>query len=243
MLPAKGEPFINKVGGSHTEMSLVEDLRNAFPPPHAAGRPFILGCLAIAAIGVVAGYWLSIVGVCLALFCFYFFRDPSRVPPIRSGLILAPADGRIVSISPGVPPAELGLGSTLRCKVSIFLSVLNVHVNRVPAAGTVTRIAYRHGAFLNASLDKASDQNERNAIALRLPDGREMAVVQIAGLIARRILCSLREGDSVHAGDRLGIIRFGSRTDLYLPEGVQPLVREGQTMIGGETVIAELAHE
>jgi phosphatidylserine decarboxylase len=119
--------------------------------------------------------------------------------------------------------------------------VLNVHVNRVPVAGTVTRIAYRHGAFLNASLDKASDANERNAIALRLSDGRELAVVQIAGLIARRILCSLREGDSVHGGDRLGIIRFGSRTDLYLPENVQPLVCEGQTMIGGETVVAELS--
>jgi len=115
-------------------------------------------------------------------------------------------------------------------------------VNRVPAAGVVTRIAYRHGAFFNASLDKASDANERNAIALRLPDGRELAVVQIAGLIARRILCSLREGDAVHAGDRLGIIRFGSRTDLYLPEGVEPLVLEGQTMIGGETVIAQFIH-
>jgi phosphatidylserine decarboxylase len=190
-------------------------------------------------IGVFIGYWLALVGVCIGLFCLFFFRDPTRVPPSRPGTILAPADGRVVSVAPGVPPAELGLGPSIRCRVSIFLSVLNVHVNRVPAAGTVTRIAYRHGAFLNASLDKASDANERNAIALRLPDGRELAVVQIAGLIARRILCSLREGDAVHAGDRLGIIRFGSRTDLYLPEGVQPLVREGQTMIGGETVVAE----
>jgi phosphatidylserine decarboxylase len=239
MLPAKDEPFINKPGGSRTEMSLVTDLRNAFPPPHPAGRPFIRGCLALMVVGIFIGHWLVLLGVCLGLFCLYFFRDPSRIPPSRPGAILAPADGRVVSIAPGIPPAELGLGPTLRCRVSIFLSVLNVHVNRVPAAGTVTRIAYRHGAFLNASLDKASDQNERNAIALRLPDGRELAVVQIAGLIARRILCSLREGDAVHAGDRLGIIRFGSRTDLYLPEGVHPLVREGQTMIGGETVIAE----
>ena len=128
----------------------------------------------------------------------------------------------------------------MRWRVSIFLSVLNVHVNRVPIEGTVTRIAYRHGAFLNASLDKASESNERNAIAFRLSDGRELAIVQIAGLIARRIVCSLREGDAVHTGDRLGIIRFGSRTDLYLPEGVDPLVREGQTMIGGETVVGEL---
>jgi phosphatidylserine decarboxylase len=127
-----------------------------------------------------------------------------------------------------------------RWRVSIFLSVLNVHVNRVPADGTVTRIAYRHGAFVNASLDKASEANERNALALRIPDGREMAVVQIAGLIARRIVCNVREGDALRAGDRFGIIRFGSRTDLYLPEGVRPLVAEGQTMIGGETLIADL---
>ena len=125
--------------------------------------------------------------------------------------------------------------------MSIFLSVLNVHVNRVPADGVVTRIAYRHGAFVSASLDKASDSNERNAVAIRLPNGQEIAVVQVAGLIARRILCSIREGDPVTAGDRFGIIRFGSRTDLYLPDGVRPLVAEGQTMVGGETVIAEPA--
>ncbi len=146
-----------------------------------------------------------------------------------------------LSVTPAVPPAELGLGQMPRWRVSTFLSVLDVHVNRVPADGIITRIAYRHGSFLNASLDKASEANERNAIALRLPDGREIAVVQIAGLIARRIVCDLREGDAVHAGQRLGIIRFGSRTDLYLPEAVRPLVAVGQTMIGGETVIAELA--
>jgi phosphatidylserine decarboxylase len=147
----------------------------------------------------------------------------------------------VVSIVPAVPPAELGLGATPRWRVSTFLSVLNVHVNRVPADGIITRIAYRHGSFVNASMDKASEANERNAIALRLSDGREIAVVQIAGLIARRIVCSLREGDAVQAGQRFGIIRFGSRADLYLPEGVRPLVAVGQTMIGGETVIAELA--
>jgi len=139
-----------------------------------------------------------------------------------------------------VPPAELGLGEAPRWRVAIFLSVMDVHVNRVPVDGTVTRIAYRHGKYLNASLDKASDDNERNAIAIRLADGRDLAVVQIAGLIARRILCDIREGDAVQAGDRFGIIRFGSRTDVYLPDGVRPLVAEGQTMIGGETVIADL---
>jgi phosphatidylserine decarboxylase len=147
----------------------------------------------------------------------------------------------VVSVATAVPPLELGLGAIPRWRVSIFLSVLNVHVNRIPADSTVTRIAYRHGKFLNASLDKASDANERNAVALRLSDGREIAVVQIAGLIARRIVCELREGDAVRVGARFGIIRFGSRTDLYLPEGVAPLVEEGQTMIGGETIIAKLS--
>jgi phosphatidylserine decarboxylase len=192
-------------------------------------------------LGLVLGRWLSWLGLAFALFCLFFFRDPERVAPGRPGAILAPADGRVASIAPGVPPAELGLGSAPRWRVSIFLSILNVHVNRVPVDGTVTRVAYRHGAFVNASLDKASEGNERNAIALRLHDGREIAVVQIAGLVARRILCSIREGDAVHAGDRFGMIRFGSRTDLYLPEGVRPLIAEGQTMVGGETVIAELA--
>ena len=154
--------------------------------------------------------------------------------------MVAPADGRVVSVTPAVPPSELGLGAMPRWRVSTFLSIINVHVNRIPADGIITRIAYRHGSFLNASLDKASEVNERNAVALRLPDGREIAVVQIAGLIARRIVCDLREGDAVHAGQRFGIIRFGSRTDLYLPEGVRPLVAVGQTMVGGETVIAEL---
>jgi phosphatidylserine decarboxylase len=222
-------------------MSLAIDLRSIFPPPHPAGRPFILGSLAVMGLGLFISLWLTVVGLVIGLFCLYFFRDPARVPPARTGAILAPADGRVVSVAPGVPPAELGLGPAIRWRVSIFLSVLNVHVNRVPADGTVTRIAYRHGAFLNASLDKASDANERNAIAFRLSDGRELVVVQIAGLIARRILCSLREGDAVHGGERLGIIRFGSRTDLYLPEGVQPLICEGQTMIGGETVVAEFS--
>ncbi len=209
-------------------------------PPHPAARPFLAGGLVAIVLGLALGAWLFWLGVLFVLFCLYFFRDPERVPPARTGVILAPADGRVVSVAPATPPGELGLGPAPRWRVAIFLSVLDVHVNRVPAAGTVTRIAYRHGKFLNASLDKASDENERNALAIRLPDGREIAVVQIAGLIARRILCSVREGDAVSTGARFGIIRFGSRTDLYLPEGVRPLIAEGQRMIGGETVIAEL---
>ncbi len=222
-------------------MPLVDDIGHVFAPPHPAGRPFILGGLVAVMLGLALGPWLAWLGVMFALLCLFFFRDPERVPPGRAGAVIAPADGRVVSVTPAVPPSELGLGQMPRWRVSTFLSVLNVHVNRVPADGIVTRIAYRHGSFLNASLDKASEANERNAIALRLPDGREIAVVQIAGLIARRIVCDLREGDTVHAGQRLGIIRFGSRTDLYLPEGVRPLIAVGQTMIGGETVIAELA--
>ena len=222
-------------------MPLLEDLGHVLAPPHPAGRPFILGGLVAVMLGLALGPWLAWLGLLFALLCLFFFRDPERVPPGRAGAVVAPADGRVVSVMPAVPPSELGLGQMPRWRVSTFLSVLNVHVNRVPADGIITRIAYRHGTFLNASLDKASEANERNAIALRLPDGREIAVVQIAGLIARRIVCDLREGDAVHAGQRLGIIRFGSRTDLYLPEAVRPLVAVGQTMIGGETVIAELA--
>lgn len=222
-------------------MSIVQSVRSVLAPPHPAGRPFIAGGVLAALAGLVVGAWLFWLGLAFVLFCLYFFRDPERVAPGRAGAVVAPADGRVVSVMPVVPPVELGLGPEARWRVAIFLSVIDVHVNRMPADCTVTRIAYRHGKFINASLDKASEGNERNALALRLPDGREMAVVQIAGLIARRILCHVREGDAVRAGARFGIIRFGSRTDLYLPEGVRPLVAEGQTMIGGETVIAELS--
>ena len=222
-------------------MTLAQTLRAAFAPPHRAGWPFIGGALVLALAGLVLTKWLFWPAALLTLFCLYFFRDPDRIPPLRLGAVLAPADGRVVSVALAVPPSELGLGAAPRWRVAIFLSVLNVHVNRAPASGTVTRIAYRPGAFVSASLDKASEKNERNALALRLPGGQDMAVVQIAGLIARRILCFVKEGDLVQGGARFGLIRFGSRTDLYLPPGVVPLVTEGQTMVGGETVIAELA--
>lgn len=221
-------------------MTIIETFRSVVAPPHPAGRPFIIGGAVVAVLGLFVGTWLLWLGLLFVLFCLYFFRDPERVAPGRPGAVVAPADGRVVSVMPAVPPAELGLGPAPRWRIATFLSVLDVHVNRVPVDGTVTRVAYRHGAFVNASLDKASDGNERNALAIRMADGRTFAVVQIAGLIARRIVCGAREGDMVRAGARFGIIRFGSRTDLYLPEGVVPLVAEGQTMIGGETVIAEL---
>jgi len=221
-------------------MSFVDDIGHVLSPPHPTGRPFVLAGLIAVMLGLVIGSWLAWLGLLFTLLCLFFFRDPERVPPGRLGTLVAPADGRVTSVTPAVPPAELGLGAVPRWRVSTFLSVLNVHVNRVPADGIVTRIAYRHGNFMNAGLDKASESNERNAFALRLADGREIAVVQIAGLIARRIVCDLREGDPVRTGQRFGIIRFGSRADLYLPEGVRPLVAVGQTMVGGETVIAEL---
>jgi len=221
-------------------MSVIDDVKLVLAPPHPAGRPFIFGGVAVLLLGLVVGWWwLGVLALLFTLFCFYFFRDPERVPPGRTTAILAPADGRVVAVSPAVPPPELGLGPAPRWRVAIFLSVLDVHINRMPVDGTVTRIAYRHGAFVSAALDKASESNERNALAVRMLDGREIAIVQIAGLIARRIICQVREGDAVRAGSRFGLIRFGSRTDLYLPEGVTPLVAEGQYMIGGETVIAE----
>jgi phosphatidylserine decarboxylase len=222
-------------------MALFTDLRHAFPPPHRAGHPFILGGVVVGLAGLLLSTWLAWIGLAFTLFCLFFFRAPTRVPPGRAGAILAPADGRVVAVTQAAPPRELGMGEQPRWRVSIFLSVLNVHANRMPADGMVTRIAYRHGAFVNASADKASDDNERNAVSLTLPDGRDLAVVQIAGLIARRILCFVHEGQPARAGDEYGFIRFGSRTDVYLPDGVKPLVVVGQTMVGGETVIADMS--
>jgi phosphatidylserine decarboxylase len=221
-------------------MDIIDSLKQAFVPPHRAGYPFIIGGGVAFLLGLIIAHWLAWLGLAFALFCLFFFRDPERVAPPRNDVLLAPADGKISIIDMATPPAELGLGAAPRWRVGIFLSVLDVHVNRMPAAGTVTRIAYRHGKFLNAVLDKASDENERNALAIRLVSGADIGVVQIAGLIARRIVCEAREGDVVAAGARFGIIRFGSRTDLYLPDGVTPLVAVGQRMVGGETVIARL---
>ncbi len=222
-------------------MNIADSIRSVLAPPHREGTPFILGGVVLGVIGLIFWHPLAWLGLIFTLFCFYFFRDPERVPPPRTDVFLAPADGLVVGIEAAVPPPELGLGPALRPRVAIFLSVLDVHVNRMPIAGTVTRVAYRAGTFVNAALDKASEDNERNAVALRLPGGEEIAVVQIAGLIARRIVCYCGEGQVVAAGERFGIIRFGSRTDLYLPPETVPLVAVGQRMIGGETVIAALS--
>jgi phosphatidylserine decarboxylase len=224
-------------------MSLSNSLSLVLAPPHPAGRPFIYGGAAVAVVGgLILGSWLFWLGALFTGFCLYFFRDPQRVPPpgADASLVVAPADGKVVMVGLASPPAELDMGTVPVWRVAIFLSVLDVHVNRSPVHGRVARIAYRHGAFVDASLDKASETNERNALRLDLPDGRMVGCVQIAGLIARRIVCTAREGDSLAAGERFGIIRFGSRTDVYLPEGVLPKVLVGQTMIGGETILADL---
>ncbi len=219
-------------------MDIIESIKSVLSPPHKAGHPFIIGGIVVAFLGIVLWHPLAWLGLIFTLFCLYFFRNPDRVPPLRADVFLAPADGLIVSIGSAVPPVELGLGLTPRPRVAIFLSVLDVHVNRAPVTGLVTHVAYRAGKFLNAAEDKASDDNERNALAITLANGQDIAVVQIAGLIARRIVCDVIEGQTVIAGERFGIIRFGSRTDLYLPVGTEPLVAVGQRMVGGETVIA-----
>jgi phosphatidylserine decarboxylase len=211
-----------------------------FVPIVREGWPFVA---ASALATLVLGWWwppLFWVGVPLTGWCAYFFRDPPRVTPTRTGLVVAPADGIVSAIADAPPPAELDMGSEPRTRISVFLNVFDVHINRIPADGVVAKTVYHAGRFLNAALDKASEDNERNAIAIDLSDGRTLAVVQIAGLIARRIVCWVGTGDRVLAGARMGMIRFGSRTDLYLPEGVAPLVAVGQRSVGGETVFADL---
>jgi phosphatidylserine decarboxylase len=221
-------------------MSIADSIRKQIAPIHPEGYPFV-GGFALASLLL---FWLAAplgwLGVVATAWCAYFFRDPVRATPVREGLIVSPADGRISQVSMVPPPAELDMGVAPRPRVSIFMSVFDVHVNRTPVTGEIERIAYRPGKFINAELDKASEENERNGIVIRTNAGR-IGIVQIAGLIARRIVCFVREGQTVNVGDRVGLIRFGSRVDVYLPEGTRPLVAEGQTAIAGETVLADLA--
>src|SRR5688572_16442976 len=212
----------------------------ALAPIHPAGWPFI----AIAAALTILLSWLwpplGWLGAAVTGWVAYFFRDPERVTPTRPGLIVSPADGVVQPIVRAVPPPELGMGAEPLTRVSIFLNVFDVHVNRVPADGEVIALNYRKGKFVNASLDKASEDNERMSVRLRLPDSREIAFVQIAGLVARRIICDLKPNQVVAAGVRFGLIRFGSRADVFLPDGVAPLVIAGQRAVAGETVLADL---
>lgn len=217
-------------------------MRDTFiKPMHPEGRRFVaIFAVVTVALFLISGF-LGWIGVGLTVWCYYFFRDPERVTPTRPGVIVSPADGIVSLIEPAVPPAELGLPDVALTRVSVFMSVFNCHVNRVPVTGEIAAIAYRPGKFFNASLDKASVDNERNSLRIRMTDGRDLAVVQIAGLVARRIVCFTKEGESLSTGERFGLIRFGSRLDVYLPEGVEPMVALGQTMIAGESVIADLS--
>ncbi|MFZ9199194.1 MAG: phosphatidylserine decarboxylase [Paracoccaceae bacterium] len=209
-------------------------------PMHPEGWRFVAIFGAITAVLFFIWDPLGWIGLGLTVWCYYFFRDPVRSVPLDEGLIVSPADGVISLIERAVPPEELGMGPEALLRVSVFMNVFNCHVNRMPVAGQIDAIAYRPGKFLNASLDKASSDNERNSLAIRMADGRKVAVVQIAGLVARRIVCFTRVGQTLRMGDRFGLIRFGSRLDVYLPEGVEPQVALGQTMVAGETVIADL---
>jgi phosphatidylserine decarboxylase len=209
-------------------------------PIHPAGWPFIAIFAGLTVVLAVVAQPLGWIGGAATLWCIFFFRNPDRVTPCRAGLIVSPADGIVKWVGPAMPPPELELGPAPRDRVSIFMNVFDVHVNRIPLEGVIVRSVYRPGRFINASLDKASEHNERQGIVIAANNGRELGLVQIAGLIARRILCRLNVGDSVQTGQRFGMIRFGSRVDIYLPPGVNALVSVGQRMIAGETVIADV---
>jgi phosphatidylserine decarboxylase len=221
-------------------MSIADSIRKQLVPIHPEGYPFV-GGFALASL-VLFWLWtpLGWLATLATLWCAYFFRDPPRVTPVRDGIVVAPADGRVSQVVNTVPPRELELGERPLPRISIFMSVFDCHINRSPVAGRIDRIIYRAGKFLSADLDKASEDNERNAFVMTTASGQRIAAVQIAGLIARRIVPFAREGEIVGAGQRIGMIRFGSRVDLYLPEGARPLAAAGQIAIAGETVLADL---
>lgn len=236
----------NNVLSAISAYSVVSFVRNrnllrSLCVPIARAGWTVIGVFIGATIGLAfVSTALGLIGVVLCVWCVYFFRDPPRVTPTRDKLIISPADGVVQKIDKAAPPKDLGLGTTALTRVAVFMNVFNVHVNRAPCDGTIKRISYRPGKFFNASLDKASDQNERMSLLLTTAQGHDIVCVQIAGLIARRIHCDVAEGQSVQAGERFGMIRFGSRVDVYLPPGVEPLVTEGQLAIAGETVIADI---
>ncbi|MBT6032788.1 MAG: phosphatidylserine decarboxylase [Kordiimonadaceae bacterium] len=217
----------------------METILSVFVPIHREGHKFI-GVFAVVTFlfFLMDSDFLVTIGIILTLWCAYFFRDPERITPQKEGLVIAPADGVVQSVKEGVPPAELEMGTDTCTRVTIFMNVFDVHVNRVPVDGKIIRQAYTPGKYLNASLEKACEDNERHAILMETTSGKNIAFVQIAGLVARRILCWAEDGKEMKAGERFGLIRFGSRVDVYLPKGVHSLVSVGQTAIAGETVIA-----
>ncbi len=218
--------------------TLLDTITKFFVPVHKDGYKFVAAFAGVA----VLLFWVSDVlgafGAVMTLYCAYFFRDPERFPPSGKGLVIAPADGRISAIEEIAPPKELDLDGEKRMRISIFLSVFDVHINRSPVAGKITKMVYVPGKFLNAELDKASEENERQCLTLETSGGTRIGCIQIAGLIARRIVTFVQEGATLEAGERFGLIRFGSRTDIYLPPGAKPLVKVGQTAVGGETVLS-----
>ncbi|HOO51296.1 MAG TPA: phosphatidylserine decarboxylase [Alphaproteobacteria bacterium] len=229
-------------------------------PTNKAGWPFIIGFALVSVIIAMLSTFLGVVGLVLTLWCIYFFRDPVRMVPQKPNLIISPADGKVTAVTSNVQlPTELreakdetsaesgedtgeeSIGNYTR--ISIFLSVFDVHVNRVPTSGTIKKVIYRPGQFLNAGSERASIENERSSVLMELDDNRQIAFVQIAGLIARRIINELKEGDTVVSGNRFGLIRFGSRMDIYIPSEVQPCVAVGQRAIGGETILADMSQK
>ena len=227
------------VDDAKSETRLIELVRSTVPPVHRAGYPFISAGLALAAAGR-GRPWLRTAGLAAAGACAVFFRHPPRVPPERPGVVVAPADGRVTLVDTAAPPAELAFTAEPMLRVSIFLSLLDAHVQRVPVAGEVVDVKYRPGQFASAFHQSSSDGNERNSVWIRTPEGHDVVVVQIAGLLARRISCDVQPGDKVSIGDTYGLIRFGSRLDTYLPLGSKVLVTQGQRAVGAETVLAEL---
>lgn len=214
--------------------------RYIFPNINNEGWRFISIFAAITALLAIIWLPLGVIGLVLTIWCYYFFRDPDRVTPQIKDVVVSPADGVVQMITRVTGPEELGLNNKTFNRISIFMSVFNVHVNRAPATGKILRLAYIKGKFFNATLDKASKDNERQLLAMRTECGKEIAFVQIAGLIARRIVCFAKEGQTYQAGERFGLIRFGSRLDVYLPTDIEPQVCVGQTMVAGETVLANL---
>ena len=222
---------------------MFESIKEFIPPIHKEGYVFILIFGLVTLVLFSFSQALGWIGFVLTIWCAFFFRDPIRTTPIIEDAIVSPADGIITKIALAKPPVELSMPDVEMKRISIFLNVFNVHVNRIPINSKVKELHYHPGKFLNASLDKASEDNERNSVLLETASGTEIAVVQIAGLIARRIVCDIRQGQEVEAGERFGIIRFGSRVDVYLPQNIEPNVAEGQVVIGGETVLANLTKE
>jgi len=220
--------------------NLISLIQNTITPIHKEGWPFIFIFAAVSLLLWAIYTPLGWIGSVVTLWCLYFFRDPERVIPKGDSLIVSPADGMIQKIEEASPPAELGLGDEKRTRISVFLNIFNVHVNRIPVAGEITELNYHPGKFLSANLDKASDDNERQSLVVKTKSGKEVVCVQIAGLIARRIVCYLEDNQKVSTGERYGLIRFGSRVDVYLPEGTKPSVLEGQIAIAGETIFADL---